>query len=214
MKIWDYTQQSEEWFRVRAARVTASSFSRIITPTGKRSSQWEDYAIELCAESLRPDEIKWEGNHHTDRGNELEPEARKLFEKTMNLEARQVGFVTPNDSAECPAGCSPDSLVYQPGDQDPIAGLEIKCPLAKHHSKALIHGEMPSEHKPQVHGSMAITGLDHWYFMSYCSGIQPLILRIDREEYTEKLTDELAEFIDYYRVQRRKIMPILEGRAA
>ena len=67
MKIWDdMEQRSEQWFRARAGRPTASEFSRIITETGKDSGQWDDYAIELVAQCLRPDEVAWTGNRHTD----------------------------------------------------------------------------------------------------------------------------------------------------
>lgn len=66
-------QGSDEWFRARKGRITASNADRILTPTGKDSSQWDSYAIELVAECIRPDETPaFIGNSHTDRGNELE----------------------------------------------------------------------------------------------------------------------------------------------
>jgi len=205
----DIDQQSERWFRMRAGRPTASQFSRILTPGGKHSSQWEDYAIELCAESIRPDEIKWEGNFHTGRGNALEPEARELFAETMaDLAVHQVGFVTRDDGV---VGCSPDAMVAD-ADGDWVAGLEIKCPLSKHHAHHLVSGALPSDYRPQVHGGMAVTGLGFWYFMSYCPELQPLILRIERDEYTEKLSGALDEFLIYYAKKREEIMPVLTGK--
>ncbi|RYD94901.1 MAG: hypothetical protein EOP61_20755, partial [Sphingomonadales bacterium] len=135
MIIWpEMEQRTEQWFRARAGRPTASQFSRIITATGKDSEQWDDYAIELVAQCIRPDEVEWSGNRHTDRGEELEPEAREVFSELMDLETREVGFVTRADEV---IGCSPDALVYQPNGREPVAGLEIKCPLAKHHARYL-----------------------------------------------------------------------------
>ena len=86
MKIYpELLQQSEEWFRVRKGRITASNADRILTPTGKDSSQWDGYAIELVAECIRPDELPaFIGNIHTERGNELEPQAREVFAESMN----------------------------------------------------------------------------------------------------------------------------------
>jgi putative phage-type endonuclease len=202
-------QQSEEWFRARSGRPTASQFSRILTATGKDSSQWEDFAIELIGQCVRPDEISFEGNRHTDRGNELEPEARDLFAETMDLEVSEVGFITRDDGV---IGCSPDGLVTNPNSSKWIAGLEIKCPLAKNHIKYHVENKVPDAYRAQVHGSMAVTGLKHWYFMSYCPGMNPFIIRVDRDEYTKQLSDALDRFLIFYAERRKAVLPtILES---
>lgn len=209
MKILaDLEQGSEQWFAVRSGRPTASEFSRIITATGKDSSQWEGYAIELCAECLPPHEVKFEGNYHTDRGNELEPEARDLFALQMGLGVQEVGFITRDDEI---AGCSPDGLVYNEGSEEPLAGLEIKCPTKKNHAMDLIAGKLPDKHKQQVHGALAVTGLHYWYFVSYCRGLKPLIVRVERDAYTEKVGYALDRFLIYYEQKRKEVMPILKG---
>ncbi|MCL5460324.1 YqaJ viral recombinase family protein, partial [Loigolactobacillus coryniformis] len=78
-------------FKARAGRPTASNFDRIITPTGKDSSQWDGFAIDLMADCIRPDMVDFVGNRHTDRGNELEPEARAEFARIMEMDVKQVG---------------------------------------------------------------------------------------------------------------------------
>ena len=76
----DVPQRSDLWFKLRSGHLTASNFDRLITPkTGKPSAQQDDLIIELCCSCLRPDEITFEGNFHTDRGEALEQEARELF---------------------------------------------------------------------------------------------------------------------------------------
>jgi len=211
MKIMpDMVQRSEEWFRARAGRPTASQFARLLTPTGKDSSQWESFAIELMAQCIRPDEIGFEGNSHTDRGNDLEPEARNEFSRLMGMEVREVGFITRDDEV---IGCSPDGLIYSAGG-NAVAGLELKCPLAKNHAEYLISGELPDKYRPQVHGGMAVTGLDFWYFMSYCPGLAPFIVRVERDAYTAKLSDALDRFLMFYSVRRAQVMPILLGKEA
>jgi hypothetical protein len=209
MKIWpQMIQQSEEWFRVRKGRITASNADRILTPTGKDSSQWDSYAIELVAECIRPDEMpSFIGNAHTDRGNELEAEARSVFSENMNLEVTQVGFVTRDDEV---VGCSPDGLIYKDGE--PIAGVELKCPLAKNHLSYLVDGGIPKTYLPQVHFSMAITGLP-WYFMSYCHGMVPHIVPAKPDDYTEKMRDAVDRFLIYYS-ERRGYLRMLAGRGA
>ena len=97
-------QRSELWFRLRAGHLTASNFDRLITPkTGKPSAQQEDLIIELCCSCLRPDEITFEGNFHTDRGEALEPEARDLFMEMTGKKVLEVGFIR---CKKPPIGCS------------------------------------------------------------------------------------------------------------
>ncbi|MCW1885600.1 YqaJ viral recombinase family protein [Luteolibacter flavescens] len=204
-------QRTEQWFRARAGRPTASQFSRIVTPTGKDSEQWDDFALELVAQCIRPDEVEWTGNRHTDRGEELEPAARDLFREMMDLDVREVGFITRADEV---IGCSPDALVYQRGAAHPLAGLEIKCPLAKHHARYLVEGVLPDAYRAQVHGSMAVTGLRWWYFMSYCPGLVPFVLRVEWDSYTDKLAGALDRFLVFYAERRKQVLPVLLGKEA
>lgn len=212
MKIFpEMLQGSDEWFQVRAGRPTASNFDRIITPTGKDSSQWDGFAIELMADCIRPDMVDFIGNRHTDRGNELEPEARAKFADDMAMEVKQVGFITRDDGI---VGCSPDGLIYDAVTQELVAGLELKCPLAKNHAKYLVEGVLPKDYAPQVHGGMAVTGLDYWYFMSYCQGMKPFILRVERDGFTAKVSDALDRFLIFYAARRKEVMPMLLGKEA
>lgn len=203
-------QRSEAWFRARAGRLTASNFHRVLTHSGKDSSQWRELAIEMCCSRIRPDEIQWEGNRHTDRGEELEPEAREEFSRIMGLDVEQVGFIVQDNEL---VGCSPDGMIKINGQY--AAGVELKCPLSKNHAIYLLNGVLPDAYKAQVHGSMIVTGLPYWYFMSYCRRLKPLILRVERDSYTDTLQDALERFIIYYADVYKRIMPILsEGKKA
>lgn len=205
-------QGSEEWFRARKGRVTASNADRILTPTGKDSSQWDGYAIELTAECIRPDELPdFTGNRHTDRGNELEPEARDEFARIMGLVVTQVGFVTNESRFKGVVGCSPDGLIYRDGSI--VAGLELKCPLAKNHAAYLIDGGIPKTYLPQVHFSMAALNIP-WYFMSYCRGMVPHIALAKPDDFTAKMSDAVERFVIYYGQRRKEIMPKLLGKEA
>lgn len=213
VKIWpNMIQQSEEWILARKGRVTASNADRIITPTGKDSSQWDAYAIELTAECIRPDELpSFMGNVHTDRGNELEAEARAEFARIMGLTVTEVGFVTNESRYKGVVGCSPDGLIYRDGVL--VAGLELKCPLAKHHAAYMIEGGIPKSYVPQVHFSMAALGIP-WYFASYCQGMAPHIALCEPDAYTEKMADAVERFVIYYGERRKQIMPMLLGKEA
>lgn len=202
-------QGSEEWFRARKGRITASNADRILTPTGKYSAQWDGYAIELVAECIRPDELPaFTGNSHTDRGNELEADARATFAEVMGLEVSEVGFITREDGI---VGCSPDGLIYQ--GTELVAGVEMKCPLAKNHLAYLVDGGIPKAYLPQVHFSMAITGLP-WYFISYCPGMAPHIVLAEPDGYTAKMADAVDRFLIYYGERRNQLLKLAGKEAA
>jgi hypothetical protein len=74
----------------------------------------------------------------------------------------------------------------------------------------VIAGTLPDEHKAQVHGSMIVTGLDNWLFLAYHPLINPLILRVERDEYTAKLEAALWKFADYYAEMRSVYLPKLK----
>lgn len=213
MKIWPIQQQqSEEWFEARRGKPTASRFDQITTPTGKPSSARKTLALELCAELVRPafpDEM-FTGNKHTDRGNELEPIAREEFTTRTGYGVEQVGFITRDDGI---VGCSPDAVIRNQKGQI-VAGLELKCPIPHKHAQYIVDGELPSEYKQQVHGSMAVTGLKTWFFMSYCRGFKPFILRVEWDSYTDTISKHLDDFLIYYAEIQTEVMPKLRIHAA
>lgn len=208
MKIWDgLEQRSEAWFRARAGRPTASAFSNIVTPTGRDSSKWDDYATELSVQCLMPTVPVdgFMGNHHTDRGNELEPVARKAFADATGKDVREVGFCVREDGV---VGASPDGLIYEAGE--PVAGLEIKCPVPVGHGKTVASGKPPEKYLPQIHGGMAVTGLDSWWFVSYCEGLKLFSVEVKRDAFTEKISHALDRFLVFYADHRAKLLPNLQ----
>lgn len=215
MIIHDLEQGSPEWFAARAGIPTASNFASIFTASkGDVSASATPYIAELIDELARPmsersqDEqtAVFSGNRHTERGHELEPKARKWFSTIKGLDLRQVGFVT-NDEAT--VGCSPDSLIYNGGTIE--AGLEIKSPEGKKHVLWTLGGTLPDEHKQQVHGSMVVTGLRSWWFMSYCPGYEPFAVRVDWDEYTDKAAKALSAFADRMAVAKDRFSIYLEA---
>jgi hypothetical protein len=211
-KIWPQMEQrSEAWFRARGGRPTASHFARILTAGGKDSSQWQGFADELIGQSIDPSEIPaFFGSAHTERGNEHEPEARDLFARLTGYEVETVGFITRRDGV---VGCSPDSLLRIHGDY--AAGLEIKCPMAKTHVGYYREWQddtsfVPSQYMAQIHGSMAVTGLRLWWFMSYYRGMAPVLTRVPWSSYTDDLAAALDRFVIYYAGQRKKLIPKLK----
>lgn len=203
-------QRSEAWFKLRSGRLTGYNFKKLLTPTGRKPNPknkkwgpWGNLIMELCGSFLNPEEIVFEGNIHTDRGIILEPEARGEFCRMTGLTVKEVGFALCKDG---PVGCSPDGLITD-AQGNYIAGLEIKCPVSKIHIPHLLEGILPAEHKQQVHGSMAVTGLRTWYFVSYCRGCRTLLCKVEWDEYTDLFKKALDEFKEEYRDKYDLIMP-------
>jgi len=176
MIIHRMEQYSPEWWQVRTGIPTASCAEKILTPTGKLSAQSRQYMNELIADRLGFGDEPMEPTDWMARGIALEPEARAFYELLTGETVEQVGFIT-ND--EITAGCSPDGLL---GTQ---AGFEIKSPKASTHIGYLLNGSLPDYYKPQVHFGMAVTGLKEWIFMSYFPGIDPLIVPVKWDSYTD-----------------------------
>lgn len=197
MKLFDCVQYSPEWWEVRCGIPTASAFDRIITAvTGKPSSAARAYMCELAADiaCLTPNFFTERDNrpksYAMENGTNTEPEARRFYEMEREAEVRQVGFIL----SDCGRyGCSPDGLVGEDG------GLELKCPLLKTQAEYLLDGPvLPVAYKPQVHGSLIVTGRKWWDFLSYSPGLPPLLVRVEPDKYTDTLRKILEDFCAEY----------------
>ena len=198
-------QGSEEWHKLRKGRATASEADKIITSTGKPSTQRLAYMRKLARECVADDPHEWTGNKYTDWGNATEAEAREYFAQKTKLHVQEVGFCGRNDNA--PIGCSPDGLIV--GDQKSghfIAGLELKCPQVDTHVGYLIDGNLPTAYKVQVHWSMATTGLRKWYFLSFFPGLQALCLCVEWDDFTDKVRAAQDEFVMDYAGERKRVL--------
>jgi hypothetical protein len=196
-------QGSQQWFAARKGRATASQAKKILTPTGKLSSQADAYARKLARETVLADPLEFAGNKATDWGNEHEPAAREAFSELMGLPVEEVGFVT-HRTMTC-VGCSPDGLI--PWDGGYMAGLEIKCPQIDTLVEWMLAGTIPDEHLPQIHASMVVTGLRTWHFAGYHPGA-PLFTPPPAEwnSYTDKLATALEEFVIRYSTIRPLVL--------
>jgi putative phage-type endonuclease len=204
----DIKQGSEAWEQIRLGRATASQASNILTPTGKLSTSRIKYARKLARECRVSDPMVFSGNKFTDWGHEHEDEARKLFESMMGYEVTEVGFVTRDDKI---IGCSPDGLIMDKDGRYDM-GLEIKCPQVDKHTEYLMEGVLPKEYKLQVHWSMAVTGIKTWWFMSYFPETNPLIIKVQADEFTELVSRAQDDFIPEYREVAEQVKEALFGK--
>ena len=117
MKIHDVIQQSDEWFALRLQYPLTASNAQAIGNNGKGL---ETLVWTVLADKHSIAEKERFSNKDTERGNELESQARAIYEMEYKLTVQEAGFVT-NDKISKVAGASPDGLVEDDGL------LEIKC---------------------------------------------------------------------------------------
>ncbi|MDC0088140.1 YqaJ viral recombinase family protein [Akkermansiaceae bacterium] len=220
MIIHEHLEQgSEEWLNIRKGRATASEASKVLTPTGMVSKSRLGYMRKLARECVCSDPLEFFGNKHTEWGNEHEPAARDLFNELCKANVKEYGFCTRPDGV---IGFSPDGMeigvvensTYEPTSRD--FGLEIKCPAVDKHIEYLMEGVLPSEHKLQVHWTMAASRIDKWYFMSYFPDLEPFIIKVEADDFTEKVRTEQDNFIIDYSKERQAVLAAilpLEGGA-
>lgn len=201
MKVFsDFAQGTDRWREVHLGIPTASEFKKIITPAkGDLSASHREFAARLVGERLTGgfDDVKELFDIHILRGIEHEPRALAAYQYKTGAYARSVGFVTNDEGT---AGCSPDGLVYlNEGDpfENPIGGTEFKCPTLTKFLMWQDEGILPLEHKCQVHGSLAITGLPWWDFVAFHANFPDnlFIVRVTPDAFTEAVKSALAKFL-------------------
>lgn len=187
MIVIEIDQLSTQWFAERAGIPTASNFDKIVTSKGEPSKQAQKYMHQLAGESITGTKEETYSNFAMQRGIEMEPEARQLYEFVTGNKVDQVGFCYPDEQKRY--GCSPDGLV---GDDGLI---EIKCTLLSTSVEYLIADKLPTTYVQQVQGELLITGREWCDFMSYFPGLPPLIVRVARDEkFIKKMAEELDRF--------------------
>jgi len=201
MNVSTHKQGSDEWFAERLGIPTASMYSKIITSTGTPSASASTLMNELLAEWYVGKTVdQWEGNDWTIRGNELEPEARKLYSFITGNDVEEVGFCTMPGIL---TGASPDGLVSDSGL------VEIKCPKASTMIKYMLANKLPTTYKQQVHGQLWVTGRKWCDFMAHHPDFEPFIIHVKRDkrddEYIKKLEASVLLFIKKMLVKRDEL---------
>ena len=171
-------QRTDEWFKERLGKVTASRVSDVIAKTKSGySASRANYMAELVCERLtgargesyQSAAILW--------GVEQEAPARTAYEADTGVLVVETGFIPHGTIAM--SGASPDGLVNDDGL------VEIKCPLSATHIDTLLTGTIPSKYITQMQWQMACTGRQWCDFVSYDprlpENMQLFIKRVPRD---------------------------------
>jgi len=191
MKILDVAQRSVEWMQARAGIPTASEFDQLVTLDFKiRTGEMpKSYLAKKLAEAWLGGPLPAFNSFDMDQGNILEEEAIPWYELEFGATIQRVGLITTNDGR---IGCSPDGLLK-------YGGIEIKCPLVQTHIGYLLAGELPKQYAVQVYGSMFVSGLPRWTFVSYHRRLPALHLIIERNAAIQSaIAFALDEFLERF----------------
>ncbi len=184
IQVFEMDQGGDEWFQARLGIPTASKFATVMAKgEGKTRSE---YMRKLAGEIITGEVTESFSSIHTERGKEMEDEARQTYAFINSVEPQLVGFLRNGNK-----GASPDSLIGENG------GLEIKTALPHIQIDRLDRDRLPPEHKAQVQGNLWISEREWWDFVSYWPRLPMLCVRVYRdEEYIKTMSDEIDRFND------------------
>jgi hypothetical protein len=207
----DVAQYSAEYDRLKIGIPTSSHFHKIITPQGRPSKQWREYACVLIAERILQQKIEFYNSPAMERGLIVEADAADWYEFDQDVTVQRVGFITDDNHT---AGCSPDRLV---GDE---GLLEIKAPLPHTQVEYWISGEVHERFRPQLQGQLYISQRSWVDILCWHDVLPKVVVRVEPDKgFLEALGRELQIFNYFIERVMEKIrvtneLPIPQGRLA
>lgn len=188
-------QRTDEWYGARLGKVTASRVAdaTATNKNGSPSAARKNYMSELLCERLTGHKADGRNTAAMQRGTDLEPKARAVYEIETGEIVDEVGFIDHPTIAM--SGASPDGLVGADGL------IEIKCPNTATHLEFLHSHKPKHEYLLQMQWQMACTGRTWCDFVSYDDRLpEPLAyrcIRITRDEaLIARLETEITDFLN------------------
>ena len=193
-------QRTDEWFKQRLGKVTASRISDVIAKTKSGvSTSRQNYLVQLVSERITGKKGDSFVNQAMLDGIERESAARELYIRTRGVSVTEVGFfdhpVIKN------SGASPDGAVNAEKEGKYAGLIEIKCPIETTHTNTLMNKSVPSKYIPQMQWQLACTGARGVDFVSYNPNfpeeLQLFVARVDRDDtYIAELEAEVIKFLE------------------
>lgn len=199
LKIPQYEQRSDEWFKQRENKLTSSDAATVIGINPYQKSH--EVLFKKCGHDLKP----FVGNIATRHGQKYEDEAIDKYCEVTNRVNYNFGLISHEDVYNNKdfywlAG-SPDGIAIDKDSEnsEPIL-LEVKCP----YRRKIIMGEIPKYYVPQVQLNMFICNINLADFIEYCPTTGILnIVRLERDEHwlseNIPILEKFWKDVEYYR---------------
>jgi hypothetical protein len=204
-------QYSEAYDRLKLGIPTSSNFHKIITPQGKPSRQWREYACILIAERILQRKIEFYNSPAMGRGLIVEAEAADWYEFDQDLTVQRVGFITDDDRT---VGCSPDRLVGEHGL------LEIKAPLPHTQIEYWISGEVSERFRPQLQGQLYVSQRSWVDIVCWHDVLPKVVMRVEPDKKFITALDRELQIFNFFiesvmeKIRATNEMEIPQGRLA
>lgn len=203
-KFHDIKQNSDEWYQLRAGKLTGSKFGVIMANYGKSFGEpAKKYAVNIAIEQITGKPISSDyTNEHMQRGHEQEPIARDLYEQENFTDVSNGGFIESGF-----VGVSTDGLV----DDDGV--VEIKSVIPSVHYANIKRGSIDPAYKWQCIGNLKYAERAYLDFISFCADFpidkQLFIHRIKKEDLAaefDMIDDRVSQFKALVEESKYKIL--------
>ena len=186
-------QLSEEWFKARLGKVTASKVKDVMakTKSGPAATR-TNYMMEPLCQRLTGNREENFTSAAMQRGTDLEPIARMAYELDSGNHVTEAEFIVHSEYSAM--GASPDGFVENDGL------IEIKCPNTAKHLACIQSDMYDKQYYPQMQFQMACTGRKWCDFVSFDDRLpdelQLFVCRVERsEDYINGMIDEVIRFL-------------------
>lgn len=184
MQIIKVEQKTPEWFALRLQYPLTASEAQAI---GNQGKGLETLCWEKLEEKYSIADKERYINKDIERGVELEPLARDMYELYTGNKVDEVGFVV-NEKISKVGGASPDGIIVS---QNGL--IEIKCFEDKKHFQYIVNGlEIESQYVWQVQMQMLFTETDFVDFIAYNPNYKQSLL-IQRVTTDREMQDKIKE---------------------
>lgn len=186
-------QQTPEWFKARAGKVTASRIADMLakTKSGYAASR-ANYCAQLVVERLTGEVAESYSNAAMQWGIDTEPKARDAYSARTGELIEEAGFYVHPRIEQ--SGASPDGLVTDEGL------VEIKCPNTATHIETLLDKVPANKYLYQMQWQMVCTNRAWCDFASYDprmpEHLRLFVIRVPRDDkLIAEVEKEVAAFL-------------------
>ena len=186
---YDMQQQTEEWYAAKLGMFSGSDFHTFLgNSKTKEDKLWEKIAERRYQDSDAEEFLGF----YTERGKDLEHEARRIYSAVYETQVQEVGLVEDNEYYPDYVVCSPDGLVGDDGI------IEIKCLVAKYvtqytEGKYRESFYIEPKYRTQVQFNLLVTQRQWCDFIYYHPRVG---LRVERIQKDEKIQSEILAALD------------------
>jgi len=195
----DIDQNSDDWFDLRAGKLTGSAVSKVMANYGKAfGNPAHDLAAQIALEQITGKPIlSTYTNAHMDRGHEQEPIARAEYERTYFCEVLNGGFFDNEKT-----GVSVDGRVL------PNGIIEIKSHIPSVHFNNVKRGGINPTYKWQYYFNLKETGADWIDTISFCAdfpeGKKLFVHRIWAKDSVKEFTQINLRMVEFFELVEEK----------